>query len=143
MKRITILIALSTIVTLCLIQNSQAQRASRINVREIIRQLETDTDRFKPSLDSALDDSQLNGTKAEDEINEYVKRFEEATDRLRGRAEDREAAPGVAREVLTRARYINTFMRSHRLSARAVADWATVRNDLNRLAIAYNIRWRW
>ena len=115
----------------------------RGNVREIIRDLETDTDRFKSSLDRALDRSRLNGTRAEDEINEYVKRFEEATDRLRDRAEDQKAAPGLTREVLARGRSINVFMRSHRLGGDAESDWAKVRNDLNRLANAYYLNWRW
>jgi len=126
--------------------NSLAQRNRawyRGNVREIIRQLESDTDRYKSSLDSALDRSTLNGTRTEDEINEYVKQFEEATDRLRSRSEDREYAPNAAREVLTRGRSINVFMRTHRLGGRAESDWAKVRNDLNRLSNAYYIGWRW
>lgn len=54
---------------------------SHNNVREIIRDLETDTDRFKGSLDHALDRSSINSGRAEDEINDYVRKFEEATDR--------------------------------------------------------------
>ena len=79
----------------------------------------------------------------EDEINEYVKKFEEATDRLRDRAEDQKYAPGLAREVLNRGRSINGFMRSHRLGGDAESDWARVRNDLNRLANAYYVDWKW
>lgn len=115
----------------------------RGNVREIIRELESDTDRFKGSLDTALDRSRLNGSRAEDEINGYVKRFEEATDRLRERAEDREYAPNLAREVLSRGRSINAFMRTHRLGGKAESDWAQVRADLNRLSNSYYINWRW
>ena len=126
--------------------NTFAQRPRpwyRGNVRAIIRQLETDTDAFKSSLDSALDRSSINGTRAEDEINQYVKQFEEATDRLRDRSEDREYAPNAAREVLNRGRSINVFMRNNRLGGRAESDWARVRNDLNRLSNAYYINWRW
>ena len=126
--------------------SSLAQRPRqwyRGNVREIIRQLETDTDEFKSSLDAALDKSALNGSRAEDEINEYVKQFEEATDRLRNRSEDREYAPNAAREVLNRGRSINVFMRTHRLGGRAESDWVKVRNDLNRLSNAYYIGWKW
>ena len=115
----------------------------RGNVREIIRELESDTDRFKGSLDSALDHSRLNGSRAEDEINDHVKRFEEATDRLRDRAEDQQYAPNLAREVLNRGRNINAFMRNHRLGGKAESDWAQVRNDLNRLSNSYYINWRW
>ena len=115
----------------------------RGNVREIIRQLESDTDSFKGSLDSALDHSRLNGSRAEDEINDYVKRFEEATDRLRDRAEDRDYAPNLAREVLNRGRSINAFMRTHRLGGKAESDWSRVRADLNRLSNSYYLNWRW
>ena len=144
MKRILIMTVVSAMVLAVSGNISRAQRPwYRGNLREIIRQLETDTDRFKSSLDHALDDSRLDGTRTEDEINEYVKRFEEATDRLKDRAEDEKFAPGAANEVLTRGRSINVFMRTHRLRGDAEADWARVRNDLNRLANAYNIRWRW
>lgn len=126
--------------------NTFAQRPRpwyRGNVRAIIRQLETDTDAFKSSLDSALDRSSLNGSRAEDEINAYVKQFEEATDRLRDRSEDQEYAPNAAREVLNRGRSINVFMRNNRLGGRAESDWARVRSDLNRLSNAYYLSWRW
>ena len=145
MKRTLVVIGLAMMVMNVTVSTlAQRQRAwYRGNVREIIRQLENDTDQFKGSLDSALDRSNLNGTRAEDEINEYVKRFEEATDRLRDRSEDREFAPNAAREVLTRGRSINVFMRTNRLGGRAESDWARVRNDLNRLSNAYYIGWRW
>lgn len=145
MKGMFVLIA-SAMLLLNTTVNTLAQRPRpwyRGNVRDIVRQLESDTDHFKSSLDSALDRSTLNGTRAEDEINEYVKQFEQATDRLRDRTEDREFAPNAAREVLARGRSINVFMRTHRLGGRAESDWAKVRNDLNRLSNAYYINWRW
>jgi hypothetical protein len=138
---LVILVATSVVVSTA---GALAQRPwYRGNPREIIRMLETDTDRFKSSLDSALDHSRLNGSRAEDEINEYVKKFEESTDRLRDRSEDRQYAPNLAREVLSRGRTINTFMRTHRLGGQAESDWVKVRNDLTRLADAYNLNWRW
>ena len=142
MKRLFVVTVVTAFVLLGSSQQVLAQR-SRGNVREIIRQLETDTDSFKSSLDRALDHSPLNGSRTEDEINGYVKNFEEATDRLRDRAEDHEYAPGLAREVLSRGRAINNFMATHRLGKDAETDWARVRSNLNRLAAAYNLRWRW
>ena len=143
MKSLFLLTVLAAIFTTATGSTLPQRRWYRGNVRETIRQLESDTDRFKSSLDSALDHSTLNGTRAEDEINDYVKRFEEATDRLRDRSEDREYAPNLAREVLNRGRSINGFMRTHRLGGRAESDWVHVRNDLNRLANSYNIGWQW
>lgn len=122
-----------------------AQRTTviRTNVNQIIRNLETDTDTFKSSLDHALDRSRLDGTRSEDEINEYVKQFEHATDKLKDKAEDQKYAPNLAREVLIRGRSINTFMRKHQLGQNADSDWARVRNDLTLLARGYRINWRW
>ena len=124
---------------------SLAQRTTvvRTNVRQIIRNLETDTDTFKGSLDRALDHSPLDGTRSEDEINEYVKQFEHATDKLKDKAEDQKYAPNLAREVLIRGRSIDSFMRKHQLSQDANNDWARVRNDLTLLAHGYRINWRW
>jgi len=140
-------LGISMLMVLAILSASVAAFAQRPwyrgNVREIIRQLETDTDHFKGSLDRALDHSPLDGTRAEDEINQYVKDFEAATDKLKDRAEDREYSPGLAREVLTRGRVINGFMRNHRLQNEAEVDWARVRSNLNRLANSYYIKWAW
>ncbi|HEU4932853.1 MAG TPA: hypothetical protein VFT48_12300 [Pyrinomonadaceae bacterium] len=144
MKTRCLLLILTTTILVTATTNVLAQRRwYRGNVRETIRQIESDTDQFKSSLDSALDRSSLNGSRAEDEINDYVKKFEEATDRLRDKAEDREYAPNAAREVLSRGRAINNFMRSNRLGGRAESDWVRVRSNLNRLANSYYINWRW
>ena len=146
MKNLVILVLIAVTGLVILTPTGEAQRRRpwfRGNVREIIRSLETDTDQFKGSLDQALDRSRLNGSRAEDEINDYVKKFEEATDRLRDRAEDRDSAPGLVRQVLNRGSSINAFMRRNRLGGEAETDWARVRNDLNRLANAYNVNWKW
>jgi hypothetical protein len=108
-----------------------------------LRQLEEDTDRFAKSLDNDLDHSRINGTRQEDEINAYVHAFEEATDRLKDRYEDRGTAPGLARAVLDRGRAIDRFMRRNRTGGRSEGDWRHVRNSLNKLAWAYNLNWRW
>ena len=143
MRRLYILILLVLLIVFAAVAALAQRPWYRGNVRETIRQLETDTDHFKSSLDRALDHSPLDGTRAEDDINRYVKEFEEATDKLKDRAEDREYSPGLAREVLTRGRVINGFMRSHRLRGDAELDWARVRSGLNRLANGYYIRWSW
>jgi hypothetical protein len=140
-------LGISMLMVLAIVSASVAAFAQRQwyrgNVRETIRQLETDTDHYKGSLDRALDHSPLDGTRAEDDINRYVKEFEEATDKLKDRAEDREYSPGLAREVLTRGRAINGFMKTHRLQSEAEMDWARVRSNLNRLANSYYIKWAW
>lgn len=117
--------------------------AQREAVKEILRNLEQDTDRFKSSLDDALDHSKLDGTRTEDEINGYVRDFEAATDRLKSRYEDNGSAPNAAREVYRRSQYIDRFMRRYRLGARAEEDWRIVRRDLESLGRAFRFRVRW
>ncbi len=129
-------------IALALAGGVERASAQRQDVDRILRRLEENTDRFTKSLDSALDHSPLNGTRAEDEVNGYVHDFEEATDRLKDHYEDSGAAPNSAREVLVRAQNIDRFMRRNRLGGRAAGDWQVVRSDLNALARAYRLRWR-
>jgi len=142
MRRVLLFGISSIALTLSLatIVNAQWYRG---NLKETLRRLEEDSDRFTKSLDSDLDHSALNGTRAEDEINRYVHDFEEATDHLKNRFDDREASPGLAREVLARGRSIDAFMRRNRPGPRSMSDWVRVRQSLDRLANAYRISWRW
>src|SRR5437773_9472540 len=50
-------------------------RLSDKEVEEIIRRVEKQSDRFRSSLDSALDKSRFDGTRREDDINTFVKDF--------------------------------------------------------------------
>jgi len=115
----------------------------RGDLKQTIKRLEEDSDRFAKSLDNDLDHSRINGSRREDEINSYVHKFEEATDHLKDRYEDRGTAPGLAREVLERGRAIDRFMRRNRTGMNSEADWRNVRASLERLAYVYKIDWRW
>lgn len=115
----------------------------RDDVKRMLERLEEDTNRFKKSLDSALDNGPIDGTKAEDEINDYVDKFRDASKRLRERYEDSNYAKGDANEVLVRAKRIDGFMRKYPLNAEAQTDWQMVRNDLELIARTYNITWKW
>jgi hypothetical protein len=45
--------------------------------------------------------------------------------------------------VLDRAARIDDFMRRNRLSSKAQDNWATLKGNLDELASAYNVSWRW
>jgi hypothetical protein len=51
-------------------------------VKKLMAQLKKDTGRFRKSFDSSLDRSRLNGTNGEDDINHFLKNYEDATERL-------------------------------------------------------------
>lgn len=118
-------------------------RVSNSEIRNLIQRVETQTDSFSRNLENALDRSAINGTAREDEINRLVRDFEYATDQLRTRVESRQAISNEARTVLDRAALINRFLLTNRLDARVDQDWQLVRADLDRLATAFNLGWRW
>ena len=120
--------------------------AYRVNDRQLdalIRRIENGTDRYRASMGNALDRSTYNGTRAEDNINQFVRDFETATDQLRSRFTSRNSAASDVENVLRQATYIDDFMTRNRLSMRAENDWTTLKGDLNQLASAYSVAWNW
>src|ERR1043165_717671 len=76
-----------TIATLFLAAASQLQaqvigqpyRLSDKEIERMLKQVENQTKTFRKSLDRSLDHSRVNGTRREDDINAFVKAFEEQT----------------------------------------------------------------
>jgi len=122
------------------VQAQTAQRADDAQVKSLFERIERGTDSFKTSLKDALDETRFNSTRSEDNINDFVKDFEAATDRLEQQSGDRTA---VMRDVLTRAATINNFMLRYPLNSRAQNDWDYVRMNLNELAQLQNVAWVW
>ena len=121
----------------------QPYRLSDKEVESIIKRIEQQSDRFKSSLNSALDKSRFNGTNREDDINSFVKDFYEQTKRLRDRFDDHKSTAPDVSAVLERAARIDDFMRRNPLSSRAQEDWSTLKANLDELSAAYNVTWRW
>jgi len=123
-----------------------SQRAYRITDQQLdtlIRRIETRTDTFRASLDRALDRTRYDGTRAEDDINRFVRDFEAATDTLRARFGSRTSVAGDVEGVLRQAALIDSFVNRNRLNRRATDDWALLRTDLNELASTYSVAWNW
>jgi hypothetical protein len=118
-------------------------RISQTELQNLVRRVETRTDSFSRNLENSLDRSVINGTAREEEINRLVRDFEYATDQLRTRIESRQATSTDARAVMDRASLINRFLLINRLDNRVEQDWQLVRGDLDRLATAFNLGWRW
>src|SRR6266478_6581481 len=114
----------------------------RINDREVektIRRIEQQSDKFRASMDAALDKSRFNGTMREDDINAFVKDFYRETKHLHDQFDHHKSAAPDVESVLERAWRIDSFMNRYRLSARAQNDWATLKASLDELATAYNV----
>lgn len=121
----------------------QPYRLNDKEVGKIIKRIEQQSDRFKSSLDSALDKSRFNGTNREDDINSFVKDFYEQTKNLHDRFDHHKSTAPDVQSVLDRAARIDDFMRRNRLSPRVQEDWSTLKTYLDELSTAYNVSWRW
>ena len=116
-------------------------RGTYQSVRNLISRIDSRATTFRNTLDAALDQSQLDGTNAEDNINTFVRDFDTAVDNLRQRFESRQSTAADAQEVLNHAALIDRFVNRRRLDARVQQDWSAVRLQLNQLATAYNVTW--
>jgi hypothetical protein len=125
---------------------AQTGAAYRIGDRQldaIIRRVENGADRFRTSVAGSLDRSRYDGTRAEDNVNQFIRDFETATDTLRSRFDAKTSVASDVENVLRQATYIDDFMNRQTLSTRAENDWTTLRSDLNQLASAYSVAWNW
>src|SRR5215208_4353738 len=100
-------------------QSGVAYRISDRQLDAIIRRVENGADRFRASMGNSLDRSRYDGTRAEDNINQFVRDFETATDQLRSRFDAKTSVAGDVENILRQATYIDDFMNRQALSARA------------------------
>jgi hypothetical protein len=112
-------------------------------VGRILHSLEQQSDRFRSSLGLALNKSRLGGTQREDDINAFVKNFYVETKSLRDHFTDHKSTGADVQSLLERAALIDQFMQRRPLSMSALDDWSLVKNNLDELARAYNVSWRW
>src|SRR5918994_5658902 len=95
------------LVTLGVAGTPQAQRRTyRLGDRQVnslITRIEQNTDRFRASMDAALDRSRYDNTRAENNINQFVRDFETSTDRLRTRFNSRQSVDDDVLSVLNAA----------------------------------------
>ena len=125
---------------------TQSGVAYRMNDRQLdalLRRIENGADRFRADVSTSLDRSRYDGTRAEDNINQFIRDFENATDQLRSRFNARTSASSDVENVLRQATYIDDFMTRQTLPMRAENSWTTLRGDLNQLASAYSVAWNW
>ena len=118
-------------------------RLSDKEVEQIIHGIEKQSDKFRSSLDAALDKSRLNGTRREDDINAFVKDFYSETKRLHDHFDSHKSTAADVQSVLDRGARIDDFMRRQRLTKTAQNDWLELRANLDELARVYNVTSRW
>ena len=118
-------------------------RLSDKEVERILHRIEDQSGKFRDSLDTALDRSSLNGTDREDDINAYVKAFDQEVKRLHDRFDEHKSVAADVQAVLDRAARIDDFMHRRGLTGKSQREWAALRANLDELAQAYDVGWRW
>lgn len=91
-------------------QAQQPSRAVTSRLKNLIERLEKEPGAFRAGLQDALDRSRFDGSRREDNINQFVKAFEAAADRLKDRFDDDYSAVGSVSELLRRGALIDQFM---------------------------------
>jgi hypothetical protein len=120
---------------------AQPTRYSDREVRAVVTRLDDRAGAFRKHLDPALDRSPLDGSRREDNINDFARDFHTAVRHLRGDLEDRQRSSAAVDEVLWRASAIQRFMERQRLDEAAERDWALLSADLSELARMFGVRW--
>ena len=142
MRKFTTLILGAAFVALVLTGTAWSQESTT----SLIKQLREDTERFGNSVDKALDRSSIDGSRLEDEINGYIKSFEEQIGTLKGDWEEkRDTTKASAEELMVRARKINNFLKEHndRFKSPVHTEWKSVKLDIGRIAKANNLKLEW
>lgn len=122
-------------------QTQRTYQGTFQSVRQVIIRIENRTNRFRTDLNSGLNTSTLNNTRAEDNITSFVSQFDVAVRALHERFDRRQSSAVDVQEVLNSAAQIDRFLRRRQLDARTQNSWTLLRTDLNQLARAYRVSW--
>jgi hypothetical protein len=124
-------------------RNNRWGNTNKRAIENLVRRVEDRTDSFVRQFDRALDNSRADGTRREDRLNELASELERATNQLR-REFDRSDSLQENRDEVERcisiASRIDRAVSRGRVGNGVQNTWRTLRNDLNALARAYNVR---
>jgi hypothetical protein len=141
-RRIISLTLVFALVSLGLTAQAQLTRNTRYQQDQLIRRVENDATRFRTTLADAMNNSNVDNTRREQNGDIYVSDLLNATAQLRDRFNRRQATASDVQLVLDRATLVNNFLRRSQLGGQVDTDWTAVSADLTELANAYGIRWR-
>jgi len=110
-------------------------------MRLLVQRLNTSTTTF--SRNFRMDLNRVNDRNSADELRRHLSEFETAMVQLRNRVNSRQSSSSDAREVLEHASYLNSYIADRQLSFQTENNWTNLRQDLDRLASAYNVAWNW
>lgn len=110
-------------------------------MRRLVQQLNTRTVTFSRNLRNDL--NRVNSRYSADEVRTHLTEFESALVQLRNRVNSRQSTQSDARSLLEHASYLNRYLTDQQFSYQTENNWNLLRQDLDRLASAYNVAWNW
>jgi hypothetical protein len=98
---------------------------------------------FQTSLQNwaVRNSSQVYAPGAGQDIDIFVRDFDESVRTLRDRFEARQATSSDVQDLLNRAARIDVFLGRHSVDARTRNQWSLLRGDLNQLGTVFNVSW--
>ena len=115
---------------------------SKGQVQQILKRIEEKSDRFTKVFDESLDDSRLNGSRAEDNYTDLTKNLENQTDELRREFNRNDSyaenTPNV-RSVVNAATDVDRIMKRRNFGRQTENLWLSLRADINSLARIYRV----
>jgi YMGG-like Gly-zipper len=147
MRRRLISTALSVIALLLVNGLAQAQRQTYRgtfqSVRRVILRIENRSVAFRSSMETWADQNRNEtfSNAANEDINLFVRDFDDSVRRLRERFDARQSTAADAQDVLNRAARIDAFLQRRNVDVRTRNQWTNLRVDLNQLATAYRVSW--
>ena len=121
---------------------SAQYNTSESSVRELIRTIQSRSDNLRRTLQNSNSRGNLSSSQLY-ELNRLIGEFSSATTQLDQRLGTRRSSTSDVRLVLDRAALVDNYFANYRLGFAAERDWQTLRSDLDRLALAYNMNWQW
>ena len=116
---------------------------SDFQMRQLIDRLNTRSATFSRNLRQDLNRAGSNDRYRLDELRQQLSQFETALVQLRNRVNSRQVTSSDVQNVLDRAAFLNSYVADRQLSYQTENNWNTLRQDLDRLAGAFNIAWNW
>lgn len=118
-------------------------RVSDSTVSTLLSRIETRTDSYRRTIENSLNSGFLRNSRSEATFKTYLDDFETSTDTLKRNFDSRRSTSNDVQEVLSRAFYIDGFMRDYRFTTASETQWNQVRTDLTTLSNYYNVSWNW
>jgi hypothetical protein len=110
-------------------------------MRQLIQRIDSRVANFSRSFREDLNRFYGNDRYSAEEARRQLSAFESALVQLRNRVNTRQVTSSDARTLLDRASFINNYVADRQLSNVTENSWSNIRQDLDRLASAFNIAW--